>query len=142
MLAKTLSIIASLMTAPVMAAEEKAATFATTPLSTGNMIQTLLGLLLVLACIFIMVWLLKRTQQFHIGAHPDFKVLAALPLGTRERAVLLQVGEEQVLVGVTAQNVSLLHELKTPLAIDSKTAVPSEFAKKLRDVLNKKSEQA
>lgn len=139
---KLITLVLSLWAWPVMAAEEKAVTLASSPLSTGNMIQTLLGLLLVLACIFIMVWLLKRTQQFHIGAHPDFKVLAALPLGTRERAVLIQVGNEQVLVGVTAQNVTLLHQLHTPLAIESKVAMPSEFAKKLRNALHNKSEQA
>ena len=40
----------------------------------------------------------------------------ASPLGQRERAVLLQVGEEQILIGVAAGSVSALHRISHPVA--------------------------
>jgi flagellar protein FliO/FliZ len=79
---------------------------------------------------------LKRTQQFNTGVDGQLKVLAGIPLGTRERAMLLQIGEEQVLIGVTAQQVTLLYKLESPLTISPKKAAFSgDFANKLRDAL-------
>ncbi len=85
----------------------------------GNLLQTLFGLLLVLALIVAMAWLMKRSQQWHGIGQQQFKVIAALPLGPREKAVLLQVGEQQLLVGVTPQNVNLLTTLEQPLDLTS-----------------------
>jgi flagellar protein FliO/FliZ len=125
-----------LMSCSAWAAETDTHSLAGSPLTTANLLNTLLGLILVLATIVIMVWLLKRTQQFNTGVDGQLKVLAGIPLGTRERAMLLQIGEEQVLVGVTAQQVTLLYKLESPLTISPKKAAFSgDFANKLRDAL-------
>ncbi len=106
------------------------------PLSAVNLLQTLLGLVLVLACIVAVAWLLKRTNRFHAAANGKLKVIAGIPLGTRERLILVQVGEEQLLLGVTAQQINTLHKLDTPLT-EAESSSPNEFANKLRQLMQR-----
>ena len=106
------------------------------PLSALNLLQTLFGLLLVLACIVAVAWLLKRTNRFHAAANGKLKVIAGIPLGTRERVILVQIGEEQLLLGVTAQQINTLHKLETPLT-ETESSSPNEFANKLRQLMQR-----
>jgi flagellar protein FliO/FliZ len=50
------------------------------------------------------------------------RVIAGLPLGARERAVLVQVGNQQILLGVAPGRVQMLHVLESPVAA---TSIPS-----------------
>ena len=43
------------------------------------------------------------------------RVVASLQLGAQERAVVVEVGGQQLLLGVTAAGISRLHELPQPL---------------------------
>ncbi len=128
-----------LLSLPLLAAEkaDSARTLTESPLSAVNLMQTLLGLLLVLACIVLVAWLLKRSNSFHSAASGKLKVIAGLPLGTRERAVLIQVGDEQLLLGVTPQQINLLHKLDTPLNTDN-VGQTSDFAGKLRQIMQQR----
>lgn len=129
------SLTGLLLTLPVTAAEQadSARTLSESPVSAMSLIQTLLGLLLVLGCIVLVAWLLKRSNSFHTAASGQLKVIAGLPLGTRERAVLVQVGDKQLLLGVTPQQVSLLHTLDTPISTEQ--AAQGDFANKLRQLM-------
>lgn len=104
----------------------------------GSLLQTLFGLLLVLALIVAMAWLMKRSQQWHGVGQQQFKVIAALPLGPREKAVLLQVGEQQLLVGVTPQNVNLLATLDQPLDLNAGQQ-STVFSDKLKQFMQQRS---
>ncbi|MEX1201219.1 MAG: flagellar biosynthetic protein FliO [Methylophaga sp.] len=104
----------------------------------GNLLQTLFGLLLVLALIVAMAWLMKRSQQWHGIGQQQFKVIAALPLGPREKAVLLQVGEQQLLLGVTPQNVNLLTALEQPLDLNAGQQ-STVFSDKLKQFMQQRS---
>ena len=50
-----------------------------------------------------------------LGAWPAL-VISALPLGNREKLLVVKVGEQQVLLGMTPTNINLLCQLETPLA--------------------------
>ena len=106
-------------------------------LNTGNILQTLLGLILVLVLIGLMGWLLKRSQRFTHAGQGQFRVLSAVALGPREKAVLLQVGEQQLLIGVTSQQVNLLHQLPEALQFGDKRNGGSSttFADKLKQMM-------
>ena len=114
---------------------EAAKTLTTTPLSSAALVETLLGLVFVLAIIVILAWLIKRTNRFQATANGEMKIIAGLALGARERAVLLQVGEQQILVGVTAQQVQTLHVLDTPIKTEQATLKPIDFADKFQQIL-------
>jgi flagellar protein FliO/FliZ len=129
------SLFSLLLALPVIAAEQadSARTLTESPVSAMSLLQTLLGLVLVLGCIVLVAWLLKRSNSFHTAASGQLKVIAGLPLGTRERAVLVQVGDKQLLLGVTSQQISLLHTLDTPITTEQ--PVQGDFANKLRQLM-------
>lgn len=104
----------------------------------SQLAQLSLGLLLVIGLIFLLAWLARRLQQrLPTGNRNDcIQLLASRPLGPRERLLLVQVGKEQVLLGLTPGSIEPLHVLQEPVSIElesPKTA--GEFAKRLKQVL-------
>lgn len=89
------------------------------------------NLLLVVAAIVFAAWLVTRLRRQLPGTSDDLRVVASLALGHRDRVVVLAVGDEQIVVGVSAQGMVRLHELNTPLA-NSAESGPVTFLTKLR----------
>lgn len=74
----------------------------------------ILSLLLVLLLIVASAWVLKKFNM--VTKHSSqMKVVATLPLGTKEKVMVVQVGDEQLLLGVSGQQVNLLKTLNKPL---------------------------
>ncbi len=86
------------------------------PVAVNNLIQLTLGMLVVLAVIMGLAWLAKRSGKFQFGAAGALRLLGGISVGGRERVVLLQVGEEQILIGVTPGSVRALHVLDKPIS--------------------------
>ena len=64
------------------------------------------------------------------------KIVAGVSIGTRDRIVLLQVGEEQILVGLTPGRIEKLHTLAEPLAIPGESpAASASFAEKINRLM-------
>lgn len=103
----------------------------------GQVVQLLLGLLLVIGLIFLLAWLMRRVQQIVPRGGQVIKILATQPLGPRDRLVLVQVGSEQVLLGLTPGNITSLHVLKEPVHLPDAEPVSSEFAQRLMELLGK-----
>lgn len=97
--------------------------------------QIMLSLVLVLLIIFASAWLLRRYGRFPGVADGNLKVLGALSVGQRERILLLQVGEDQILVGVTSSKISKLHELAEPVDVTQTQSVSGSFSQKLQEAL-------
>lgn len=94
--------------------------------NTGAMLlQTLLALGVVVLAIWGVAWVMKRLHA--PSRHGPLQVVAEAPLGVRERVVLLQVGDKQVLVGVAPGRVSPIMELAEPVALQPARA-PEGFA--------------
>lgn len=108
------------------------------PMAMTSLWQLTLGMLLVLGLIVAIAWVLKRSGRFQMAAGGGLRVLGGLSMGTRERVVLLQVGETQLLVGVAPGRIQTLHVLDKPLESmhDAASAVPG-FADQLGRFLNK-----
>jgi flagellar protein FliO/FliZ len=79
---------------------------------TGGLLRVILALIVVLAAVLAAAWLARRMRAFSGGGgSASLEMLAQLPLGTRERAVLVRVGDCRVLIGVAPGNVRTLHVL-------------------------------
>lgn len=116
-----------------------AETLSASPVNAGVLLQTLFGLLVVLGIIVLLGWLLKRSQYLHGAHHGQLKVLGAISLGTREKAVLLQVGEQQLVIGVTPHQVTTLYTLSEPLVPhDANTTTSAPFATRFRQALQQR----
>jgi flagellar protein FliO/FliZ len=77
----------------------------------GGLLRVLLALVLVVAAIFAAAWVSRRARGAVGARSSNLDVLAQLPLGPRERAVLIRVGERQLLIGVTNGCIRTLHVL-------------------------------
>ncbi len=106
------------------------------PLAMTNLWQLTLGMIAVLGLILGIAWLLKRTGRFQMAAGGGLRVLGGLSMGTRERVVLLQVGETQLLLGVAPGRVQTLHVLDKPLDSGKPGAGP-RFSEQLGRLLKK-----
>lgn len=69
------------------------------------------SLLVVLGTLFALAWFARRMRVLRAGNGPRIEILSETALGPKERAVLLQVEGQRVLVGVGAGQVSALHVL-------------------------------
>ncbi len=78
--------------------------------------QVTLALCIVLGAIFLCAWLARRMRNITSGRAGAINVVAEVRLGPKERAVLLQVGNTQLLVGVAPGQINALHVLAEPLA--------------------------
>jgi flagellar protein FliO/FliZ len=83
------------------------------PSTAGGLLRVVIALIVVLAAVLAAAWLARRMRAFSGGSgNAQLEMLAQLPLGTRERAVLVRVGDSQVLIGVAPGNVRTLHVLR------------------------------
>ena len=73
--------------------------------------QVTFALLLVLAAVFGVAWMLKRLRAATGAGANGIEVLAQTSLGAKERAVIVRVGEERLLLGVASGQVTLLKQL-------------------------------
>lgn len=88
------------------------------------LLQVVGSLSLVICVLFGVLRLLKGFNKSGAATGGYIRVLASTPLSQRERAVLLQVGTDQILVGVAPGNVTPLHLLSDPVSpIDSETSL-------------------
>lgn len=101
------------------------------------MVQVLLGLLFVIGLVFALAWLLKRVGQGSLVGSRQMKIVASLPLGTRERLALVEVGGQHILLGITPTSINTLHVFDEPVDLDSSGEDGSDFANKLKDILSK-----
>lgn len=85
----------------------------------GSLAQVTLSLLLVLGAVFAAAWLVRRLRGLGGPGADAIRVVAATGLGPKERAVLVQVGSQQLLLGVTAQQVTLLHTLTENVQVNN-----------------------
>ncbi|MGB5211100.1 MAG: flagellar biosynthetic protein FliO [Gammaproteobacteria bacterium] len=92
------------------------------------------GLIAVLVLIVVLAWGVKRLQLGG-GNAGAIRVIAATPLGARERILLVEVGDTQLLVGVGSGGMRTLHVLDQPLPTDPASQHQSPFARRMRDMV-------
>ncbi|KTC60482.1 flagellar assembly protein FliO [Pseudomonas fluorescens ABAC62] len=135
-----LGLLAALPVAAWAAEPVAQATAAVAPVGSGlggQLTQLVLGLLLVVGLIFVLAWLLRRVQQVGPGNAQVIELIGSRALGPRDRLVLVQVGEEQILLGLTAGRITPLHVLKTPVNVEESKPAAPEFAQRLMELLGK-----
>jgi len=81
----------------------------------GSFVQVTIALAVVLAAVFAAAWLMQRLRNFGGGQAGSIKVITSVALGAKERAVVVQVGAQQLLLGVAPGRVTTLHVLAEPL---------------------------
>jgi flagellar protein FliO/FliZ len=76
----------------------------------GGTMEITVTLLIVVGFLAGLAWFAKRMRGgFSRGGNARIQVLGAQSLGPKERAVLVRVGDTDILVGVAANSVNTLH---------------------------------
>ncbi len=110
----SMAVIASTFSTLVIAAEEGAIVVQKTLPHTGSeqLIKMVFGLLFVLMMIFLLAFLFKKYIGSNLIVNTSLKTIAGVSVGQKERVVLVQIGERQILVGVSPGQVNILYTLE------------------------------
>ncbi len=142
---KFLSLL--LLSSPVLAAENTSTATSslarsstlgdvgTSSASQLDLAATFGSLVFVIVFILFLAWLLKRMRLPSMTGRDGLKIVRQLPVGTKERLMIVQAGEEQFLIGITAQSINMLSRLDKP--IEDEESAPIPFASQLSQLLKK-----
>ncbi len=87
----------------------------TDPDITASLLKVTGGLLLVILAILGSAWFYRRFGNMTSISHESLKVIGGLSMGQKEKIVLMQVGDEQLLLGVSPGRIQMLHVLEKPI---------------------------
>ncbi|MDY0055063.1 MAG: flagellar biosynthetic protein FliO [Methyloversatilis sp.] len=83
-----------------------AAAPAAPPSGAGAVIQMLGALGVVLAALFAVLWLLRRISGGKLAGPAPIRTVGGIAVGSRERVLLLEIGEHWLVVGVAPGSVT------------------------------------
>ena len=105
----------------------------------GSLIQVFIGLVAVLFLIAGAAWIAKRLGVTQMGASNLLRVISSVSVGTRERVVVVEVGESWLVVGVAPGSVNALMTLpKGELPTQSTSTLPGSFGLRLQQIIEKR----
>lgn len=120
-----LVVLLVLMTAPAIA-QEVAPAVSPSSLFTGDYLLQVIGSFVVVILLLIGVLvMLRRFNGVSSQMSGNMRVISSVGVGQRERVVLVQVGEEQILVGVGPGNVRKIHAFDAPVVEPTASTTPS-----------------
>ena len=94
----------------------------------AGLLRATVGLALVLALIFAVGWVMRRLQPARGATQGPLRVVGSQALGTRERVVLLEIGEQWIVVGVAPGNVRGLATLPRGELAPTPPSVATSFS--------------
>lgn len=101
--------------------------------SSVDFMKMMFGLLMVVALIFLLAFVVKRMNVVGIGNGYFFKIISTISLGTRDKLILVKAGDNYLLLGVSANGITKLHDYGSEINLaDIQKQTPSFF-----DVFNK-----
>ncbi|WP_240616567.1 flagellar biosynthetic protein FliO [Marinobacter fuscus] len=137
------SLVAAVVTGMLplsLAAQETAQqareTAARAPDTLGTLLSLGVGLLAVVAIIYGCAWLIRRMNGMTGINNHAIRVVSVLAIGARERIALIEVGGQQILLGITPSGIRTLQVFETPV-VDTNDAGGGDFARKLQAMIGK-----
>ncbi|MFS2004259.1 flagellar biosynthetic protein FliO [Duganella sp. CT11-25] len=109
----------------------------------GGLLQTTFALLFVLALMLGLAWFLKRFGPKNFGGgNSNVKLVGSLSVGTRERILVVEVGEQWIVVGASPGRMNALATMPRQESSEPATtaSVPTaNFAEWLKQTLDKRN---
>lgn len=107
----------------------------------SNLLQLGFGFITVLALLFVSLWLLKRLTAPRGQTTGLMRVVSSLAVGPRERVLLMEVGEQWLLIGVGPGHITKLGDLpRQALPPSSPEHGMPDFALWLKKALERRPE--
>ena len=122
----------------VVAVGAKAQSAAPESMGATSLLQTTIGLALVLALIVAVAWIAKRFVPAGVRGGASLSIVASQAVGQRERVVVVEVGDQWLVVGVAPGRVSSLGMLPrgelpqppSPASVSFSSALSRALARK------------
>ena len=139
-----LTLLSQVAVAATKATEKAIPSLANEPVGVGNYLQMFFGLFVIVALIVGMAWFMRRMSNMGGMAAGNLKVLGGISVGQRERIVLVQAGDTQLLVGVAPGEIRTLHVMDEPIvnqvtSSETNSKVSTGFSEKLHAAIKNRS---
>lgn len=108
---------------------------ATPGLGGGDILNLGVSMLIVVVAIVVLGWLYSRSRFVGSGNNDVINIVATRALGPKERLLVVEVADQQLLVGMTSTAVQTLHVFDTPVVVPGKGDTPVGFANRLRSAV-------
>lgn len=130
--------------AATKATEKSIPSLANEPIGVGNYLQMFFGLFVIVALIVGMAWFMRRMSNMSGMAAGNLKVLGGISVGQRERIILVQAGDTQLLVGVAPGEIRTLHVMDEPIvnqvtSTETNLKASTGFSEKLHAAIKNRS---
>lgn len=106
------------------------------PDTLGTIVSLGLGLVAVIAVIYGCAWIIRRMNGMTGMNNNAIKVVSVMAIGARERIALIEVGGQQILLGITPSAIRTLHVFDEPV-VDAGNANSGDFARRLQSMIGK-----
>jgi len=108
------------------------------PVGLVNILQIMTYLILVILIIVGSAWLFRRYGRINRAANGDLKIIAGLSVGQRERIIIVEAGNTQLLLGVAPGRVQTLHVLEGAPNVENQNVEKESFINRFNDEIRKK----
>ena len=131
----------TLSTASLLASLKDTKTATKPAVSDGAIGKMFVGLGGVLALIFACSWMLKRFNINKFGMTNSLSISGVLPIGAKEKVVVVDIEGTRLVLGVTATSITKLHTLDVveepdPLMKEEKKSpISSDFSEKMKKIM-------
>jgi flagellar protein FliO/FliZ len=103
----------------------------------SGMLQSMMGLLVVVGAIFALAWALRRLQGLRPKSAAGLQIHAGLSVGARERVLWIEAGGKHLLIGVAQGRVNALHVYDEAPVLESPTTQQGVQAPNFGELLKK-----
>lgn len=113
------------------------------PSAGGSLLQTSLALVFVIALMLGLAWLTKRINPRGLGgAGSNVKLVGTLSVGTRERILVVEVGEQWIVVGASPGRMNALATMprqESSVAAQQASLPTANFAEWIKQTIDKRN---
>ena len=117
------------------ASEESADLLAAPGIGGGDILSLGLSLMVVVGIIVALGWFYSRSRFVSGGGADLITIVATRPLGPKERLMVVEVADQQLLIGMTSAGTNTLHVLDKPIEVTAGTPATGSFASRLKSAL-------
>ncbi len=110
----------------------------TLPIGSSELLNVGGGLIFVVLAIIVLGIVYARTQGLRAGTNGVINVIATQALGPKERIAIIEIADQQLLIGMTASSVRTLHVFEHPVAITPEE--PASFSGRLKKFMRSDDE--
>jgi flagellar protein FliO/FliZ len=96
--------------------------------------KVVLTLIFIVGLIFACAWLIRRMSGGVGMNQKHIQVISVMPLGTREKLMVIRAATEYLLIGVTPNGIQTLHRFDEPIDLNDPMQA-SPFADRLKGLL-------